>query len=96
MATVTDNSCNISQDKSNKVASQVEVHPMCNENHDIEDCTYYLQQTMEERSKFLFKKKLCYGFLKTVTKEHNAKTCSNRRSCKVCNEKHVTTLHGSL
>ena len=58
IATVTDNSCSISQDKSNKVASKVEVHPMCNENHDIEDCTYYLQQTMEERSKFLFKKKL--------------------------------------
>ena len=35
MATVADNSCNISQDKSNNVASKVEVCPMCNENHDI-------------------------------------------------------------
>ena len=51
---------------------------------------------MEERSKFLFKNKLCYGCLKTVTKEHNAETCSSRRSCKVCNGKHVTTLHGYL
>ena len=41
---------------------------LLNENHDIEDCTYYLQQTMEERSKFLFKNKLCYGCLKTVPK----------------------------
>ena len=96
MATVADNSCNMSHDKSNKVASKVEVCPTCNENHDIEDCTYYLQQTMEERSKFLFKNKLCYGCLKTVTKEHNAKTCSSRRSCKVCNGKHVRTLHGYL
>ena len=39
METVDDNSCNISQDKSNKVASKIEVCPMCNENHDIEDCT---------------------------------------------------------
>ena len=69
---------------------------MCNENHDIEDCTYYLQQTMEERSKFLSKNKLCYGRLKTVRKEHNAKTCSSRRSCKVCNGKHVTILHSYL
>ena len=60
-----------------------------------EDCTYSLEQTMEERSKFLFKNKLCYGCLKTLTKEHNAKT-SSRRSCKVCNGKHVTTLHGYL
>ena len=79
VATVANNSCNISQDKSNKVASKVEVCPMCNENLDIEDCTYYLHQTMEERSKFLFKNKLCYACLKTVTKEHNAKTCSSRR-----------------
>ena len=96
MTTVADNSCNVSHDKGNKVASEVEVCPMSNENHDIEDCTYYLQQTMEERSNFLFKNKLCYGCLKTVAKEHNAKTCSSRRSCKVCNGKHVTTLHGYL
>ena len=95
MATVGDNSCNLSRDKSNKVASKVEVCPMCNENHDIENCNYCLQQTMEERSKFLFKNKLCYECLKTVTKEHNAKTCSSRRSCKVCNGKHMTTLHGT-
>ena len=96
MATVVDNSCNMSQDKSNEVASKVEVCPMCNENHDIENCAYYLQKTMEERSKFLFKNKLCYGCLKTVTKEHNAKTCSSRIYCKVCNGKHVATLLGYL
>ena len=46
MATVADNIGNISQKKSDKVTSKVEVCPMCNENHSIEDCTYYLQQTM--------------------------------------------------
>ena len=96
METVTDNSCNISYDTSNKVASKVEMYPMCNKNHDIENCTYYLPQTMEETSKFLFKNKLCYGCLKTVTKEHNAKTCLSRRSCKVCNGKNETTLDGYL
>ena len=80
MATVADNSFNISHDERNKVASKVEVCRTCNKNHDIEDCTYYLQQRMEEKSKFLFKNKLCHGCLKAVTKEHNAKTCSNRRS----------------
>ena len=96
MAEVADNSCNMSHDKGNKVASKVEMCPMCNKNHDIKDCTYYLQQTMEERSKFLFKHKTCYGCLKTVTKEHNARTCSGRRSCKVCDGKYVTTFHGYL
>ena len=46
MTTVADNSGNISQEKSDKVTSKVEVCPVCNENHGIEDCTYYLQQTM--------------------------------------------------
>ena len=49
METVTDNSCNISYDKSNKVASKVEMYPMCNKHHDIENCTYYLPQTMERK-----------------------------------------------
>ena len=31
----------------------------------IENCQYYLQQALEERSKFIFKKKLCYKRLKT-------------------------------
>ena len=53
MATVADNSCNISQEESNKVASKVEVFPIRTENHDIEDCTYELQQTMEERGNLI-------------------------------------------
>ena len=35
MATVTDTSCNMSHDKSNKVPSKVEMCPMCNANHGI-------------------------------------------------------------
>ena len=34
--------------------------------------------------------------MKTVTKKHNAKTCSSRRSGKVCNGRIVTTFHGYL
>ena len=51
---------------------------------------------MEERSKFLLKNKLCYGCLKTVTKEDNAKNCSSRKFSKLCYGKLVTTLHGYL
>ena len=67
---------------------------LCNENHDIEDCVFVLQQTLEERGKLLYKRKLCYGCFEEVTMEHNAKSCANRRICKVCNSKHPTTLHG--
>ena len=39
----------------------------------IENCQYYLQQALEERSKFIFKKKLCYKKLKNIKKEFSAK-----------------------
>ena len=54
MAKGAHNSCNMSDDKNSKVALKIEACPVSNENHDIEDFTYYLQQTMEERSKFPF------------------------------------------
>ena len=63
-------------------------------NHDTEDCVFFLQQTLEGRSELLYKRKLCYEFFGEVTKEHNAKSCANRRICKVCNVKGSTTLHG--
>ena len=67
---------------------------MCGEKHDIEDCKYYLQQTLDERRKLIFKKKLCYGCFQEIKKDHNPKNCSKRKFCKVCNGKHPTTLHG--
>ena len=29
-----------------------------------------------------------------ITANHNARTCSNRRICTICNQKHPTSLHG--
>ena len=70
---------------------------MGGERHDVKDCKHYLQQTLEERSKLVFKKKLCYGCFQEIKKDHNAKNCSKRRFCsKVCNGKHPTTLHGYI
>ena len=68
--------------------------PICDEHHDIEECQVFLSQTMEDRSKTLYKKKLCYGCLGNISKEHNAKSCANRRMCKVCSGRHPTVLHG--
>ena len=42
----------------------------------------------------IFKKKLCYGCYQKVSRMHNAKNCTNRKVCEVCNGKHPTTLHG--
>ena len=49
---------------------------------------------MEDRSKTLCKKKFCYGCLGNISKEHNAKSCANRRMCNVCSGRLPTVLHG--
>ena len=94
MATKTDNSSEDLQ-KGNKASSE-RTYPVCGERHDIEDCKYYLHQTLEERSKLVFKKQLCYGCFQEIKKDHNAKNSSKRRLCKVCNGKHPTALHGYI
>ena len=49
---------------------------------------------MEDRSKTLYKKKLCYGWLGNIFEEHNAKSCANRRICKISIRRHPIVLHG--
>ena len=68
--------------------------PVCGRSHSIKDCEEFLKLGIEERSKMIFKKKLCYGCYRKVSRIHNAKYCTNRTVCTVCNDKHRTTLHG--
>ena len=49
---------------------------------------------MEDRNKTLYKKKLCYGCLSNISKEHNTKSCANRRVGKVCSRRHPTVFYG--
>ena len=65
-----------------------------NKNHDPEGSQVCLNKLLEDRSKFIYKSKPCYGCLSFISKVHNAKICKNRRSCKKCQEKHLASLHG--
>ena len=68
--------------------------PICEGQHDIEECTTILEKPVEDRSKTIYKKRLCYGYLQGISKEHNAKSCPNRKQYKVCNGQHPAILHG--
>ena len=70
--------------------------PVCGKSHGIEDCADILKLSIEERIKMIFKNKLCYGSYQKVLRMHNAKNCTNRKVCKVCSGKHLTTLHGPV
>ena len=47
--------------------------PACDKNHDLEGCQVYLNKSLEDRSKFIYKSKLCYGCLSSISKDHNVK-----------------------
>ena len=63
-------------------------------NHDLDDYQFYREITVDDRSSFLKKNKLCYGCYAEISSKHTARTCTNRRVGKVCQGKHPTGLHG--
>ena len=70
--------------------------PVCEGRHDLDNCRKFNDLTLEERSKILRKKKLCYGCYSPITSEHNARSCKKRRKCQVFNLDHPTGLHGYI
>ena len=67
---------------------------LCSHKLDLDSCEEYMTKSIEERSKLLARKKLCYGCYKTMSMSHNARNCSDRRICQICKKKHPTGLHG--
>ena len=61
--------------------------------HDVEDCKVYMSLDVGERSKRIFKCRLCYCCLKPISTNHNAATCKMKKICKLCNKEHPTSLH---
>ena len=55
----------------------------CDERHKLEVCDKFMERTLKERIKFLVKQKFCYGCLKPMTEDHNAKTCAQRLTCTI-------------
>ena len=67
---------------------------MCAKTQDLEQRKAHLTKSVDGRSKYLSTEKLCYGCLKPISKAHTARNCNQRRTSKVCNVKHPTSLDG--
>ena len=46
---------------------------LCETNHDLDDCDLFLQLGLQERSRWLFHNKLCYGCFSAIFAIHNAR-----------------------
>ena len=66
----------------------------CVGSHDLDDCQFYREITVNDRSIFLKKNRLCYGRYVEISSKHTARSCAIRRVCKVRQRKYPTGLHG--
>ena len=66
----------------------------CSEDHILDKCNAFMNQTLKERIKFLFRKKIWHRCLQPMEEGHNAKSCKKRLSCITCKEGHPTPVHG--
>ena len=65
----------------------------CQRKHPLDKCESIMEKPLNERIKILRKRKLCFGCLKPMTKDCNAKNCQQRLSCRICAACHRTILH---
>ena len=72
----------------------LELYVACQKKHPLDKCETIMEKLLNERIKILRKGKLCYGCLKPMAKDHNAKNCHQQLTCRTCAACHPTKLHG--
>ena len=61
------------------------------ENHDLDNCFFFLKKPMSLREAFIKQQKLCFGCLKYTN--HRSRDCKCRLVCKKSCKNHPTSLH---
>ena len=67
---------------------------MCNSEHHLDKCEEFLKINLDERSKFLARKSLCYDCYKSISSTHNVRNCTLRRINEICQKKYPFSLYG--
>ena len=57
--------------------TDLELCVACQKKHPLDKCESVMEKPLNERIKIFRKGKLCYGCLKHMAKDHNAKNCNN-------------------
>ena len=63
----------------------------CKADHDLELCPHYSKLPLKDKTRWLLKQRLYFGYL---GRGHISSDCKNKRICNVCKNKHPTSLHG--
>ena len=65
----------------------------CGKSHTLDTCEHFMKKTLREKAKLLAKEKCCYASYQPMSKNHNAKNCTQRLVCRTCKENHQTGMH---
>ncbi|XP_034052757.1 uncharacterized protein LOC117533237 [Gymnodraco acuticeps] len=58
--------------------------------HPLQRCRKFVEKTVEDRIKFVYAERLCFGCLNTG---HQSKACNDKSTCEKCQRRHPTCLH---
>ncbi|XP_034058377.1 uncharacterized protein LOC117537302 isoform X2 [Gymnodraco acuticeps] len=58
--------------------------------HVLPKCRKFVEKTVEDRIKFVYAERLCFGCLNTG---HQSKACNDKSTCEKCQRRHPTCLH---
>ena len=61
--------------------------------HNLEDCLTFMSRQLADRRKMLRDERVCFTCLNPSSKNHPARVCKNRSTCKICQKRHPTCLH---
>ena len=78
----------------NEKSGKSKVCYLCQNDQNLDKCQEYLKKSVEERSKSLFQKTLCYECYMPISTGHNSWCCKQRRVCDTYGKKHPAGLHG--
>ena len=56
--------------------------PLYDGKRDLDECKSFKEKGLQERSRFLFEQKLCYGCFSPISASHNARNCKKRKNAK--------------
>ena len=62
----------------------------CSQEHETHECPELLARTPEDKNRFVFENRLCFGCL---TANHIIRFCKERKKCQVCGGLHATVFH---
>ena len=71
---------------------------LCEDKHNLDGRKSFKEKVLQERRKFLFKQKICYGCLSPIPAGQNATNCKKlkRKACKACNNKYPRYFPGYI